>query len=143
MIYYTYVQRPGEPLFRQPILAFQRKKKVVGDVELPEEASLLEPDANGIFSVNEKHEYIKQIRGSIEKVMGQLNRAGQAKRLIGPFEDDDPTKVKQPLTGYQKALLAACQERPKTADEQVAIKDAEIAELKKKLEAKENPGDGK
>jgi hypothetical protein len=143
MIYYAYVQRPGEPLFRQPILAFQKKKRVIGDTEIPEEAGLLQPDSNGIIGVDEKHEYIKMIRGSIEKVMEKLNKPGQAKRMIGPFEDDDPAKVKEnPLTGYQKALLGACQERPKTAEEQVAIKDAEIAELRKKL-AEKKPDDGK
>lgn len=138
--YYAYVDRPNQPLFRQPVLAVQKVKHVIGEEAFAERSRLLLPDGNGVIIFSLTDSDYKSFHKAMETKKRRDNIDGQPVRVVGPFVDKEDG-----LSGYIQARTAAEEARPKTAEEQVVMERAEnvtlraqIAELKKTQTKKEN-----
>jgi len=127
--YFAYVDCPGQPPLRQPILAVQERKRMVGDESIPERSRLFIPDGNGVITVDEQDQDYKKVLAAIKRKMDGSNIDGQPKKMVGPFFDTDDG-----ISGYMHARAEAEKERPKTTEEQVAIVRAENATLRTQIE---------
>lgn len=138
--YFAIVQIPGTRLFKQPIHIYSQPQETVGNVVIKAERSrVINPDADGIYRVEDVDWKKKQVQAAFALAQERHNHPGHPPRLLGPFMDDDPKTVKNPETGYRKAQIAAVTSRPKTAEEKVAILESENEKLKLELTAVRKP----
>lgn len=127
---YAVVRLPGDTSqYKKKWLAVQIKGKP--EEFKPDVSKHVEFDQNGLFTVREDDEHVKQLTKVIATICLTENTATQ-KRIVGPFEDKDDGKGNVD-SAEQQALRAARDAAPLTTEAKLEKVSAEKSALESKL----------
>lgn len=145
-IVFAIVDRRKEP-YRPSLVCLNKPREVVnGILKTPAQNFTLTFDQAGVSNViRDDHPTTKHVLDVIQDVyQPQMNTVKGRDVLVGPFTGDTPVEARNKAIKEQiklrdkspEEIAALAEQKANDAAKTIAERDAEIEELKKKLEAK-------